>query len=137
MQISIGHCLVNGFHCGGGRTVGWRWLRSDRGGVRWSVGSLRRGEDCGRRGGANPSDLSRINLSASRQIGICRRRRAQDVKRNYTGRQIYCGQPVERGEWWWIGGWVGRGTCWRMSRRRWRRRRRVCSHSRPGYTTVP
>lgn len=63
MQISIGHCLVNGFHCSG-----------DGGG-----GLLSKGEDRVATGGewANPSDLSRINLSASRQIGICRRRRAR------------------------------------------------------------
>lgn len=47
LQISIDHCLVNGFHCGGME--------------RLFVGDAWRD---------NPSDLSRINLSASRQIGI-------------------------------------------------------------------
>lgn len=61
LQISIGHCLVNGFHCGAHpNQEWWKWL-------------IRR---CGRGIGerVNPSDLSRINLSASRQIGIRRAR---------------------------------------------------------------
>lgn len=43
--------------------------RRRRGRAGGKVDGASRGE------GVNPSDLSRINLSASRQIGICRRRR--------------------------------------------------------------
>lgn len=65
--------------------------------------------------------ICRVLISRSHgKSGSAAAATAQDVKRNYTGRQIYCGQPEK----------VGR-TCWRMSRRWWHRR--VCSHSRSGY----
>lgn len=96
LQISIGHCLVNGFHCGVGR-VGVYDDERGRGITRWICRVL----------------ISRPHGKSGSAAA------AQDVKRNYTGRQIYCGQPEMAGR-----------TCWRMSRRWWRRR--VCSHSRPG-----